>query len=447
MIEYNSKKLETPQIPELFNAVDHFGGISLFSSQTDDDREYTGINPIIILTEEQLQYGYEKQTISDPMKALDKLISAHSYLPEELSILGYLSYDFKDRLEEKGLYERRTQGIFPDLYFAIFEHYIISGRNENKAEIYTLEFPFDYKSVALNLFPFSKTPEEKISRYKGTSMNKKQHMKGVSQTVKYIREGDIYQANITRAIYGETEFSPVENAVNLYYSNRIAYGVFACIPGGHVISTSPELFFKTEAGHITASPIKGTIMRGNSHYKDDKNREELLQSEKDIAELAMIVDLLRNDLSLVSIPGTVKVPQFPILMTLENVFHLYADVKGELIPGKGTGEILKQIFPGGSITGCPKIRSCQIIDEIERVPRGIYTGSFGKIGFNGDSIFNIMIRSLFQSENTIIFNVGGGITLLSDGEEEYEETIHKGANIWKAIRMENIQEEQYYTEE
>lgn len=447
MIKYRSQIIETPQIPALFSTVSRLGGISLFSSRTDDDREYTGINPIIILTENELQTGETKQKITAPLKILDQLLEMHSYLPDQLSLLGYLSYEYKDKLEEKGLYESRAQGIFPDLYFALYEHYIISDRKGKDSKSYTLQFPFDYISKNLLFSPFKESPGEKRSRYRGTSLDKKQYREGVSQTVDYIRRGDIYQANITRAIFGVTDFTPVENAVNLYHSNRIAYGVFASIPGGHVISTSPELFFKTEAGNIKASPIKGTISRGLTPEDDEKKRDELLHSEKNIAELAMIVDLLRNDLSRVCTPGTVKVPQFPILMTLDNVYHLFADVTGKLKPGVGIGEILAKTFPGGSITGCPKIRSCQIIDELERTPRGIYTGSFGKIGFHGDSVFNIMIRSLFQSGNNIIFNVGGGITLLSDPEDEYEETIHKGRNIWKAIRMEHIQEEQYCTGE
>jgi len=285
------------------------------------------------------------------------------------------------------------------------------------------------------------------TEYQGTSLNRTGFESAVDKTVEYIKRGHIYQANITRAIYGETKQTLIQSAMKLYRSNRITYGVFASIPGGQVISTSPELFFKTGEGRITASPIKGTIARGRTTEEDRSNREELLHSEKNRAELAMIVDLLRNDLSKVCRPGTVEVPSFPILMTLDNVYHLYADVTGDLKAGIKIGEILRQTFPGGSITGCPKIRACQIINELEPVPRGIYTGSFGRIGFRGDTVFNIMIRSLFRSGSRIIFNVGGGITLLSHPSEEYEETIHKGANIWKAVNMEAVEEERCCTGE
>lgn len=456
MAEYRETLIDRPSIEALFHITDTYRGISLFSSNCGDDREYTGINPLIILTEGELRQGRSCKAISDPMNELDRLVEYYSDLPDEAALLGYLSYDFKDRLEEPGLYGKRSQGIYGDFYFAIFEHYILTDRSREKGKIISLTFPFVHDSLPLEKIPEllkykiehpgpGETPAKKLTHYKGTSLDKTDFENAVKKTIEYIRQGDIYQANITRTISGETEQNALETAMELYRSNRITYGVFASIPGGHVISTSPELFFRTGDGKISASPIKGTIARGRTPEEDVRNRDDLLQSEKNRAELAMIVDLLRNDLSKVCRPGTVEVPDFPLLMTLDNVFHLYADVIGEILPETGIGEILKKTFPGGSITGCPKIRACQIIDELEPVPRGIYTGSFGRIGFKGDAVFNIMIRSLFRSESRIMFNVGGGITLLSDPGEEYEETIHKGTHIWKAVNMEEIEEERYCT--
>lgn len=470
MIEITSQTIKRPSVENIFHAADFYKGISLFSSNCDDDREYTGFNPIMILTETELRRGAEISPVTDPMAELDRLTKEFSYLPEEISLLGYLSYDFKDRLEEPGLYEKREQGIYPDFYFALFEYYLVSDRNGEAATLHRLimrsdsdcnsgrseignrrredlreqksylpppisRLPITIEELKEQLFAEIPIPAGHKTSYAGTSQEKSEHMEAVEKTVHYVKEGDIYQANITRAVYGETKQPLLETAMALYRSNRITYGVFASIPGGQVISTSPELFFRTEAGRITASPIKGTIARGQSLEEDYANKNALLHSEKDIAELAMIVDLLRNDISRVCEPGTVKVPAFPVLMTLDNVYHLYADVTGELLPGTGIGQILKKTFPGGSITGCPKIRACQIIDELEKTPRGIYTGSFGRIGFQGDSVFNIMIRSLFRQGDKVIYNVGGGITLLSDPEDEFEETVAKGRNIWNALQM------------
>ena len=449
MIKAAAAVIPTPSIEELFFQTGKHGGISLFRSASGADGEITGLNPVITLTERELFLGKQRFPVEDPLTKLDELLGAHSYLPEEVCFLGYITYDYKDRLEEEGLYRRISQGIFPDLYFVLFEHYLITERNRSESKHITLGFPFLYEHLT---YTPGGPPEEAASAqdrtfYRGTSLDRRRFKGAVEKTLGYIRGGDIYQANITRAIYGETTFTPLQTALRLYGSNRITQGVFASLPGGHVVGTSPELFFCIRNGCITASPIKGTAPRDPEEQRDRANGERLFASEKNRAELAMIVDLLRNDLSRVCLPGTVEVPKFPRLMSLKNVHHLFADVTGELIPGTGAGEVIKKIFPGGSVTGCPKIRACQIIDELEGCPRGMYTGSFGRLSFSGQGEFNIMIRSLFQVGARIIFNVGGGITLLSDPEGEYEETIHKGSSIWKAMKMENIREEWCYTGE
>jgi para-aminobenzoate synthetase component 1 len=451
MIKFTEKTITTPSMRSLFHCVVRFRGISLFSASTGDDREYTGLNPQIIITGKTLQKGKSILPIDNPLQELENLLKEYSDLNEEISLLGYITYDFKDRFEEQGLYKRRQQNHYEDFYFALYEHYVISVRGTVNSRLLTVNYPFEYRSSDVEKELQRELPSleqlPKKSYYKGTSLNKEEYKKAVKQTIDYIKNGDIYQANITRAIYGETEYTAQELGLKLYESNCIPFGVFASVAGGYIISTSPELFFRTENGKISASPIKGTITRSPSVETDTANKEKLLDSEKERAELVMIVDLLRNDISHLCLPGTVKVPRFPQLMTLENVYHLYADITGELLPSASISRILKKIFPGGSVTGCPKIRACQIIDKLEPVPRGVYTGSFGRISFNGNSVFNIMIRSLIQNDSQIIFNVGGGITLLSDPEKEYEETIHKGRNIWRAINMENIREEQYCIED
>lgn len=455
-ITATEKTLRTPSIDRLFQITDQYNGISLFSAGTENDHEITGINPVITLLEDRIIKGRDESLFTknsnkskkiDPLDELDQLIKQIKDLPPEISLLGYISYDYKDRLEEKNLYKTRKQKIYPDFYFVLFEHYIISSRKKGKATLFTLNFPFEFKHchLAINtitpptpFFPVLSSFNKK-SIYKKTSHDRKAFASAVEKTKEYIRDGEIYQANITRVVFGETLLSPVQSAINLYLSNRIEYGVFAKIPGGHIIGTSPELLFKKEGRKITTSPIKGTIERGTKESKlnqqqNENIRDQLFNSEKDRAELTMIVDLLRNDLSGVCKPGTVKVHHFPLLMKLSNVYHLYADITGDLISSK-IAPIIRTIFPGGSISGCPKIRSCQIIDEIEDAPRGIYTGSFGKINSKGDGVFNIMIRTLFQQGDQFFYHVGGGITLLSDPIEEFKETVSKGKNIQEAINL------------
>ncbi|MDC7221385.1 MAG: anthranilate synthase component I family protein [Spirochaetales bacterium] len=445
MINWKQKNIKNYSLEELFSLCHRYKGISLFSSGLDQDeknRELSGINPVIVLTEGELKYGDNIRAIDSPLDELDKLVELISHLSEDLGLLGYLSYDFKDRLEEPGLFDPKRQGIYEDFYFVLFEKYILSHRGADSCKEYTLSFDFPYSSLGNTVILPSENSEsssdleERSARIKGTSHNRKGFSRNVRKTISHIEAGDIYQANITRKVEGTTSYDAVELALKLASSNRIEYGVFAHIPGGHVISTSPELFFKTQGKEILTSPIKGTTPRGNNPREDEKQRNGLLHSEKNLAELAMITDLMRNDLSRICNYGSVQVSPFPQLMELENVYHLYSDIRGRLSHNITTGDILKAIFPGGSITGCPKIRSCQIIERLEGEPRGIYTGSFGIIKPKGNSLFNIMIRTLFLQGNHFFYNVGGGITLLSDEEEEFEETRHKGENICRALDTE-----------
>jgi para-aminobenzoate synthetase component 1 len=191
---------------------------------------------------------------------------------------------------------------------------------------------------------------------------------------------------------------------------------------------------------LTASPIKGTSPRYSDQKKDGDSLSGLLNSGKEKAELAMIVDLLRNDMN--RICSNVQVDGFPLLMKLKNVYHLYSDIKGSLNE-KDSSKIIRALFPAGSITGCPKVRACQIIEELEGTGRGLYTGNFGWVSLNGDMDFNIMIRTLFYNSGKVFFSTGGGITLLSDPEAEYRETIHKAKNIYDALNMEEVWEERY----
>lgn len=210
MINSSTTVIPTPSIEELFFKTDKYSGISLFSASTESDREITGLNPVIVLKENEIFLGKRRIAISDPLAELDEIIRSHPEIPDEAGFLGYIAYDFKDRLEEEGLYERRSQGIFPDFYFVLFEHYVISHRSRAESRLVSLDFPFDYERITY-------TPEtpavqavmmEGKSYYRGTSLNKREFEGAVEKTVDYIKRGDIYQANITRAIYGETTFPP-----------------------------------------------------------------------------------------------------------------------------------------------------------------------------------------------------------------------------------------------
>ena len=192
-----------------------------------------------------------------------------------------------------------------------------------------------------------------------------------------------------------------------------------------VLSSSPERFLKVKGREVQTRPIKGTRPRGDTEKKDKKLAEELLSSIKDRAELIMIVDLERNDLGRICEFGSVKVPELITLETFPTVFHTVSTIEGQLRQGKDRIDLLKATFPGGSITGAPKIRSMEIIDELEPTTRGIYTGALGYFGFNDTMDINIVIRTLLVKNEDFYFQVGGGIVADSDPENEFQETLDK----------------------
>ncbi|MGD8893537.1 MAG: bifunctional anthranilate synthase component I family protein/aminotransferase class IV, partial [Desulfobacterales bacterium] len=211
---------------------------------------------------------------------------------------------------------------------------------------------------------------------------------------------------------------------------------FAYIHAGnhHIVSTSPERFLLQTGQHVETRPIKGTRPRGKTPVEDKKLRRELKQSKKDDAELSMIVDLLRNDIGKVCRVGSVRVMKHKRLEAYQNVYHLVSIVEGRLDQGRDSVDLLKATFPGGSITGCPKIRTMEIIDELEPDRRHIYTGSIGYISFHDTMDLSIAIRTATIYDGQIVFSVGGGIVYDSDPLDEYEETLHKGRTLMEVFK-------------
>jgi para-aminobenzoate synthetase component 1 len=200
-----------------------------------------------------------------------------------------------------------------------------------------------------------------------------------------------------------------------------------------VLSSSPERFLKVTGRHVETRPIKGTRRRTGIRREDERASAELTASEKDNAELAMIVDLERNDLGRVCEYGSVRVTEPRVLETFPTVFHLVSTVEGELHPGHGLVDLLRATFPGGSVTGAPKIRAMEIIDELEPTARGIYTGSIGYVDFSGRADLNIAIRTMVKLGCDVYFQAGGGIVADSDPESEYEETVDKARALFRAL--------------
>lgn len=271
-----------------------------------------------------------------------------------------------------------------------------------------------------------------------SNLSPEAYQERVRLALAYIRQGDIYQVNLSHRLTGRwpgDSWSLYRKLIQLEpapFSGWLDGGDLA------LASVSPELFLRIDGREIRTCPIKGTRPRGKDAASDALFAQELRQSAKENAELVMITDLLRNDLGKVCEPGSVRVPALGQLESFPQVHHLYSTVEGRLRPKVSHGEALAQCFPGGSITGAPKIRAMDIIDELEPVTRGPYTGSLGYVGFNGRSQWNILIRTAIWRQNQVWFQTGGGIVADSDPKAEYLETLHKARGFLTALRAAQV---------
>ncbi len=256
---------------------------------------------------------------------------------------------------------------------------------------------------------------------------------GVTGVKEWIAAGHIYQANLSQAFAAEVSGELFSFYETLREASPAPMAAYLSLDGREILSSSPESFLKISGRGIETRPIKGTRPRFPDPDEDRRSAYELQTSAKEIAELVMITDLLRNDLGQVCEFGSVEVTDMLRLETLAQVHHLVSTVTGTLRPDVDAVAALAACFPGGSITGAPKKRAMEIIRELEQTPRGIYCGAIGWLGYNGESSFNIAIRTLVRSGGQLVYQVGAGIVADSDPDREYEETLHKAAGIRLAI--------------
>ncbi|MDK2888937.1 MAG: para-aminobenzoate synthetase component [Thermoanaerobacter sp.] len=265
------------------------------------------------------------------------------------------------------------------------------------------------------------------------------YCRAVQRAKEYIAAGDIFQVNLSQRFSLPRVVEPWPLYRRLRAINAAPMAAYLNFGEFQVVCSSPERFLKVTDRQVETRPIKGTRPRGKDPASDMQLREELWNSEKDRAELVMIVDMERNDLGRVCRTGSVRVPELYRLEEYATVFHLVSTVEGELAPDKDVVDLLAAAFPGGSISGAPKIRAMEIIEELEPVRRGIYTGSIGYIGFDGNADLNIVIRTLIFKGEQIYFQVGGGITIDSDPYMEYVETLDKARALVRALGLDDRQ--------
>lgn len=273
-----------------------------------------------------------------------------------------------------------------------------------------------------------------------SDFTREQYLRTVERVIEYIRAGDIFQANVSQRLLGEWSRPAIELYQSLRRANPATFAGYFTHDDWSVVSSSPERFVRVSDGNVETRPIKGTRRRQTAEA-DLYTRDELRQSQKDIAENVMIVDLLRNDLSRVCDPGSITVPQLCVVEGYETVQHLVSEIRGTLRPGSEVSAAVRSlslfpaVFPGGSITGAPKVRAMEIIAEVEPTARGPYCGSLFYCGFDGALDSSILIRTLVVRGGTVQCSAGGGIVAQSDPAAEYEETLHKAAGMLRALSV------------
>ncbi|TCT13968.1 aminodeoxychorismate synthase subunit I [Natranaerovirga pectinivora] len=392
--------------------------------------------------------GMEEIITEDPFHKLKEILKIYQMdykadLPFVGGLVGYLSYDLCHFIEKFPRTAVDDVNI-PDCHFGLYDGVIVIDHINEKTYITSLGIKGEEKNIVAEI---EKAIEESENRSIQKSVKKKNkdivlksniekrdYLRKVQKIKEYIKAGDIYQANMTQRFECELEESPYELYKRLRAINPSPFGGFIDFGQGQILSSSPERFIKIKDRNIETRPIKGTRPRGKTPEEDILNREELINSEKDKAELLMIVDLERNDIGKIAKTGSVKVTELFHLEEYATVYHLVSTVVGEIKEDYDVIDCIKATFPGGSITGAPKIRAMEIIDELEPTQRNIYTGSIGYIGLNGDVDLNIVIRTILCKDHKAYFQVGGGIVWDSDPESEYEETLHKGRALVRALK-------------
>ena len=347
----------------------------------------------------------------------------------------YFSYDYGRKFENIATRHKKDLDI-PEAIVTFYKTYIVE--DIEKQEIYvSYQDKKDYDNL-INIL--EKTNLEKENLVKKNSLanfksnfEKEEYLKAIKSTIDYIIEGDIYIMNLTQRLMIESQKSPLEVFSYLRKFNPAPFSAYLDFQDFQLVSASPERFIKMKDRLIETRPIKGTRKRGATEEEDLALKNELANSEKDKSELLMIVDLERNDLNRICELKSVVVDELFEVETYSTVFHLVSTIRGKLRKDYDFVDLIRATFPGGSITGAPKIRAMEIIDELENSRRDAYTGSIGYISFNGDCDLNIVIRTAIHKDKKYYLGVGGGITCESELDFEYEETLQKAKAILEAL--------------
>lgn len=446
---------------------DYFQGISdqPFAMFLDSSRQhatlgrysYIAFDPFLTLVSKngKVTMG-DLESDADPFAILTDILKQYPLSlnqagpPFQGGVLGYFGYDLAHHLEV--LPKAQTDDMaFHDLALGCYDLVLGFDLLEKKAWIFSSGYP-EKEPKARLLRAQSRMSDglswlqlQKAKKFIPSSavitrdqiqspFTKETYCDAVSQFIEYILAGDIFEGTMSQRLSAPMpDMSPFELYERLRRFNPAPFSAYLNFPDQVIASASPERFLKLHQGVVETRPIKGTVRRSLDSIEDAQLAVGLENSEKDKAENVMIVDLMRNDLSRVCEDGSVQVPKLCGLESFETVHHLVSVVTGKLAPRQDAINLLKATFPGGSITGAPKIRAMEIIAELEPTARGPYCGSVGYVGFNGDMDTSIVIRTFAIKNQQVTFQVGSAIVADSDPEGEYEESLVKAAAMIRTL--------------
>lgn len=365
-----------------------------------------------------------------------KLEAGYDDLPFNGGAIGYFAYDLARRLEALPSLAEDAEHI-AEMAVGIYEWVVIVDHHRQKSHLVGNCNQQKWLDLINQFSQLPASQRDRAFKVIGeikSNMTRESYIHAFNRIKYYLKEGDCYQVNLAQRFVADCEGDPWTAYQSLRKLNTAPFSCYLNLPEVQVLSSSPERFLKVTDGVVETKPIKGTRPRKQDYSEDRQQIENLEASSKDRAENLMIVDLLRNDISKTCKSGSVKVPVLFDVESYATVHHLVSTVTGILADDQHALDLLKSCFPGGSITGAPKIRSMEIIEELEPNRRGVYCGAIGYIGFNGNMDTNIAIRTLVHSEHAIRFWAGGGIVNDSLAEDEYQESFDKAAAMLDLLR-------------
>lgn len=427
---------------------------------TDKTQRYSYIvaNPVSALRVKNYLDLDTNETLTNPFTVIQqklqafKLATIQDLPPFQGGAVGLFSYDVCQYLEKLPA-QKQDDGQFPDIALGFFDVVISFDHQQQRTFVVASGYPEQTESTRLSR---AKTQCENYIKRILTSkiaplappkirtsigsprspFNSQSYQTMVKQAQDYILNGDIFEVNVSQRMQAQlpVNVSPQWLYHILRTQNPAPFGAFLNFGDFIIASMSPERFIALNDGHVETRPIKGTIRRDSDPQIDNQNASWLQASTKDRAENIMIVDLLRNDLSRVCQDNSILVSQLCGLESFSTVHHLVSVIQGQLKPGCDAIDLLKATLPGGSVTGAPKIRAMEIINELEPTTRGPYCGCIGFIGFNGGMDTSIVIRTFAIKNGIVTFQVGGAVVLDSDPAQEYQETLDKAKPLLHALR-------------